>query len=185
MKKIIKSEKGQALVQFALVLPVMMIMLGLIFDMGRAVHIKINLQHMASEIQKVVVLYEEEGSDGGITTYSKHPTVESSIKEIIDNNTNLDKSKLSYDIQKSNTQERRYIGKYSTWSPSYNSYEFKDIENRNDVKYVTIKVDYELPYGMAITRSILGDSMKLSENITGMMYIGGDGWDEEDIVSEK
>lgn len=185
MKKIIKSEKGNAFLQFALVLPVMMIMLGLMFDMGRAVHAKMNLQHMAGEIQKVVVLYEEEGSDGGITTYSKHPTVDSSIKEIIDNNTNLDKSKLSYDIQKSDTQERRYRGKYSTWDSTYNSYRYMDIENRNDVQYVTVEVKYELPYELTLTKKILGDSVKLSEDITGMMYIGGDGWDEEDIVSEK
>lgn len=175
MIKKIKSEKAYAVIQFAFILPIMLIILGLIFDMGRAVHAKMSLQQLAGEIQKISVLYEEEGSAGGLKVFSNYDTAEDSIEEVIKSNTTLDNEKIAYNIKKSDTQERSYIGKYYDYSTN----RFKYNQNRNDVQYLTVTVEYEMPYEMFLTKNILGESIKFSEDFTGMMYVGGDGWDEK------
>lgn len=173
MKKNIRDEKGYSLVEFALVLPIMLIILGLIFDIGRAVHAKTNLQHLAGEIQKVVVLYEEAGAKGGIRTYSKYKDRDELVNKVIDENTSLDKTKLTHHISSEGVEERRYIGHHY----NYISGEFVNTVNRNDIEYITATVEYDMTYSMFITRAILGDGIKLSESYTGLMYAGGDGWD--------
>lgn len=170
MGKFIKDEKGTSFVEFVLVLPIMLVMIGLIFDMGRAVHTKINLQHLTGEIQRTTVLYEEAGVTGGIRQYSNYKDIEQLVKKIIEDNANLDKSKLKYSIYESQPIRRKYIGHH------YNGRGFNRVENWNDVSYVTVSLEYEMPYFMFITKTILGDSIKFSEQYTGMMYLGGDGY---------
>lgn len=172
MKKHIKDEKGYSFVEFALVLPIMLIILSLIFDMGRAVHAKSNLQYLAGEIQKVVVLYEEGGTTGGIRVYSRNQDRDKLVKKIIEDNTSLDKTKLTHKITSEGVEERSYIGHH--YDPSKG---FVLAENRNDIEYITATVEYTMTYGMFVTRALLGDSIKLSESYTGLMYVGGDGWD--------
>lgn len=172
MKKYIKDEKGNSLVEFALVLPIMLIILSLIFDVGRAVHAKTSLQYLAGEIQKAVVLYEEAGTTGGIRVYSRNQDRDELVKKIIKDNTSLDKTNLTHKITSDGVEERSFIGHH--YDPSKG---FVLAENRNDIEYITATVEYTMPYGMAITKAILGDSIKLSESYTGLMYVGGDGWD--------
>ncbi|QQY80124.1 TadE-like protein [Keratinibaculum paraultunense] len=169
MKRLIKHEKGTSLVEFALVLPIMLIMLGLICDMGRAVHAKINLQHLTGEIQRAVILYEEAGATDGIKRYSNYKNADQIIRKVIEENTNLDKSKLRYTISRSESIRRVYTGHYY----NYNTGRFDTTPNWNDLCYVTVSLEYELPYIMFITKTILGDSMILSEAYKGMMYLGG------------
>lgn len=173
MRRNIKSEEGHSLVEFALILPIMLIILGLIFDIGRAVHTKTNLQHLAGEIQKVVVLYEEAGAKGGIKRYSNYRDRDELVNKVIDENTSLDRDKLIHRISSEGVKSRRYIGHH------YNleSGQFVSTGNRNDIEYITATVEYNMPYYIFVTRLILGDSIKLSESYTGLMYVGGDGWD--------
>lgn len=175
MRRIVKEENGYSMVEFALVLPVMLLMIGLIFDMGRAVHTKTELQNLAGEIQKTVTLYEEAGVEGGLQYYSGYPTLEGLVKMIVDGNTNLDKEKLKYSVDISGVDERYFEGHYFNAMTG----RFDRYPNRLDVKYVTVNVEYELEYGMFITKTILGEGMKFSDSFTGLMYAGGDGWDEE------
>ncbi|WP_350343112.1 TadE family protein [Proteinivorax tanatarense] len=173
IKGLLKKENGYSFVEFALVLPLVLIMLGLIFDMGRAVHVKMELQHVAGEVQKVITLYEEEGVTGGIRAHSEHNNLDELVLQIINEGTNLNSDNLNVSIEESETKERWFIGHH------YNqrTRRFDRINNRNDVKYVTVTADYEMPFGMFITKTILGDSIQLSESFTGLMYCGGDGWD--------
>ncbi|MGJ0848069.1 Flp pilus assembly protein TadG [Tissierella praeacuta DSM 18095] len=173
MEKYIRDEKGYSLVEFALVLPIMLIILGLIFDIGRAIHIKTNLQHLAGEIQKVVVLYEEAGTKGGMKTYSSYKGREELVNKVIDENTTLDKTKLTHRISTEGVEGRRYTGHHY----NFRSGQFVRTENRNDIEYITATVEYYMPYSMFVTKTILGESIKLSESYTGLMYVGGDGWD--------
>lgn len=172
MKKYIKDEKGNSLIEFALVFPIMLIILSLIFDMGRAVHAKTNLQYLAGEIQKVVVLHDEAGTIDGIRKHSSNKDRNELLEKIIDQNTVLDKTKLTYKITSDGVETRSFMGHH------YNPYEgFVLTENRNDIQYITATVEYTMTYGMFVTRAILGDSLILSESYTGLMYAGGDGWD--------
>ncbi|MDE8209594.1 TadE/TadG family type IV pilus assembly protein, partial [Erysipelothrix rhusiopathiae] len=42
----LKGESGQSVTEFALILPILIIMLALIMDVGKAVHAKVNLQYL-------------------------------------------------------------------------------------------------------------------------------------------
>ena len=63
------SESGQALVEFALVLPLLLILLLLIFDFGRAINYWIDTTHLASEGARLAAVDKAPG--GSLQTHIK------------------------------------------------------------------------------------------------------------------
>lgn len=171
MIKKLKGESGQSVTEFALILPILIIVLALIMDVGKAVHAKVNLQYLTSEIQKVAVLYDEGGATGGVKDQSRFSSKEKTIETLINNNGTLDPKRLKYEIDLSDIEHRDFTRKI--WSA--NDGGFIGHKNRTDIRYVTVTTTYDVPFSMYITKQVMGETLRLTETYSGLMYIGGDG----------
>lgn len=63
MKKLVKSEKGQALVEFALVLPILLMLLCGIIDFGWLYYNQITLNNAAREGARYAVIHYDPSTD--------------------------------------------------------------------------------------------------------------------------
>lgn len=60
-----RSEKGQALVEFAIILPILLLLLGPVVDLGRALYTKTQLQNITSDLLHMTILENEYSYQGG------------------------------------------------------------------------------------------------------------------------
>lgn len=95
-----KSEKGQSLVETALILPILLLLLFGIVDFGRIFHAYLTLDHAGREAARAasitIPLEDSEYQDCMTTGKSKKDC--QIIKIIKDNSPALDESKLTIDI---------------------------------------------------------------------------------------
>ncbi|MCM3765807.1 TadE/TadG family type IV pilus assembly protein [Neobacillus niacini] len=64
-----KSEKGQSMVEFALILPILVMLLFAIVDFGRAFHVYLTLDHTGREIARLMSIGSDEATiDSKITS---------------------------------------------------------------------------------------------------------------------
>lgn len=166
------NEKGISFIQFGLILPIVVLMLGLIADMGEIIIIKSNLQHLVGEVHKSLVLYEEFGVEGGVKTHLSAPTSEEQVKKIIEANRQINNDNLNVEIKWSEKRSRNYMGHYN------NGYSYETNMNRIDLKDLEVIGTYKVSYKMFVTKQILGDGITIEERFVGPVYVGGDGWDE-------
>ena len=166
------NEKGVSLIQFGLILPIVVLMLGLIADMGEIIIIKSNLQHLVGEVHKSLVLYEEFGVEGGVKTHLAAATSEEHVKKVIENNRQINNDNLNVEIKWSEKRSRNYMGHYN------NGTSYETAMNRIDLKDLEVIGTYKVSYKMFITKQILGEGITLQEKFVGPVYVGGDGWDD-------
>lgn len=169
-----QNESGQSLVEFALVLPILIIMLFGIFDIGRVIFIRTNLQHLTAEIQKISVFHLEKGVEGGIQTGSMFPTLDKAIAHIIDNSS-LDKDAFDYKITLSEPQKRHFQRHhYNPYNPEFDVY-----DNRHDFQYVTVETKYHYKTDYSLTSLFNKDGFILTDRYSGLIYIGSDAYDKK------
>lgn len=170
------KEEGYSFIQFALVLPIVIIMLGLIFDMGSAIYAKMNIQHLAGDLHSAVSIYNEEMASGGIKEHSDYYSSDHLVKTIINNNKGLNKENISYSIDIGDVIERPFVSHIYNPETGY----FSSEQNSNKFKNVKVVVEYKVDFSMAITKSILGDNIILKEKMEGPMFVGTDGMEDLD-----
>ncbi|EKN62548.1 TadE family protein [Neobacillus bataviensis LMG 21833] len=66
-----KSEKGQSLVEFALVLPLIIVLLFAIVDFGRAFHVYLTLDHTGREVARLISVGGKEADIVNVITSTK------------------------------------------------------------------------------------------------------------------
>ena len=173
MKKLkIYKEDGVAIVQFAVLLPIMILVLAMVVDIGGAVHAKVNVQHLASEVQKATYLSEQGGASGGL--YG--PEQGDYLRErIIEENKTLKKDNLKVTIKRTDPETRKFVyHHYVTGVTGSHGYYYKKL-NEDKRQYITTNIVYEHPYRIVLTKKLFGDTITLSESFTSMMHIEGDG----------
>lgn len=63
--RILKKERGQSIVEFAFILPILLLLLGPVIDLGRAVYAKTQLQNITGDLLHMVILENEYSYQGG------------------------------------------------------------------------------------------------------------------------
>lgn len=141
-KKIfIKNEKGQALVQFVLLFPVLFIMLSMVVDTWRVVDAKMLVQSAASE--SALYMVEKSDNPGTIADY---------IENVLYNESKgrLDKSKLKVNITNyggEKTEKHIFHSNYHDDKGTPFNYVY------NDKKVV---VEYEVKLIMPLSKFVFG-----------------------------
>lgn len=175
-RRFMKGEKGVALIQFILVFPLMILLLSLVFDVGRVVYAKVNLQHLTSEMLKVKIISDEGKSDTREDEYYKQERTREFLRELIVGNKVLSENLLEYHISESNPIQRNFTYHHNIRGKN-GYYGFVDNTNSNYLKYVTIDSKYKLKYAMPISKHVFGrEEIILEDSITGIMYYKSDGW---------
>lgn len=148
VKKFYSNEGGQGLVQFAMVLPVLIIMLSMVVDLSRVINAKVLVNSAASECARYVV--EKADEPGTITSYIDHI-----IK--VNYGDRLDTSKLNAELSNATGV---YTEKYTY---------HKNISDKKGInatiKYYDMKitVTYELDLVMPLSKLIFGgNTFKIS-----------------------
>ncbi|SFH98996.1 TadE-like protein [Tindallia magadiensis] len=174
IRKHLKSEKGQSLVEFALVLPILLILMSFTLDMAQAINSKMNVQHLAGEMVKAHTYFHR----GGIENPGEHLSFDSR-DDLIDHlvsESPLNEDGLTYKIIEGEVRDRTYVGKY--WESSGNpgeSRRFYGAHNTDTIQYITVEIEYTMDFGMFMTKAAFGDNIILSDKLTAAMYLGSDG----------
>lgn len=168
-----KKESGQGLMEFALVLPILIILLSGIYDVGRVVFIKTNLQHLSAEIHKMTSLYSEKGTVGGIKGGSMFYNLDEAIDYLVNTNQLVSEDNLNYEIIYHDKMERHFQRKHF----DRNYQRFLPSENRNDAQFVTVRVEYRANDIFLMTNIFRKEDLVFNHEYTGLIYLGSDGYD--------
>jgi len=168
------KESGQGLMEFALVLPILIILISGIYDVGRVVFIKTNLQHLAAEIHKMTALYSEKGTVEGIKTGSIFQNIDEAVVYLIQSNQLFDEAGLEYEVIYHEVTERHFERHHF----DYKTQRFMTAPNRNDGQFVTVKVKYVTDDLFLMTNIFRGKDLVFTHEYTGLMYVGSDGYDK-------
>ena len=169
------NESGQGLMEFALVLPILIILLSGIYDVGRVVFIKTNLQHLAAEIHKMTSLYSEKGTVGGIKGGSMFQSLDEAVDYLVNSNQLVAESGLHYEIIYHDKVERHFQRKHFDNTIQ----RFVPSENRNDAQFVTVKVRYTSEDIFLMTKIFSKEDLVFNHEYTGLIYLGSDGYDQK------
>ncbi|SDY72003.1 TadE/TadG family type IV pilus assembly protein [Tindallia californiensis] len=175
--KHLKSEKGQSLVEFALILPILLILMSFTLDVAQAINSKMNVQHLAGEMVKAHKYFHQGGHEnpGDDLFFDSRDDL---IDHLLDKSP-LNADELTYNIIEGEVRDRHFIGKrwHQTGTNSFGVPigRFFGTNNSNTVQYITVEVEYVLNFSMILTKTVLGDSLTLSETFTTAMYLGSDG----------
>ena len=136
--KIFKDEKGQAFVQFALLFPILIIMLSVLVDVWRVVDAKMLIQSVASETALHIVEYSDSANIDKYNDYKKN-VLENELKG------RLDLSKLKLTIEEGNLQNDKY--RFHSSSRDYYGKEYDYL-----YRDYTVKVEYVVDIVMPLSR---------------------------------
>ncbi len=151
MLKKIKNEIGQSLVEFALVLPIMLILLGMVVDVARIIDAKIMLQNAASESARQIVTEDQMESE-----------VNRVIAQYYDR---LDASNLDLKVSKTNVKRRNY---------QYHSMTNQSMIFVNNPSYIdtfdaTVELNYSVPIITPMCQLVLGKNFELNKKYTKLV----------------
>ena len=153
-----KREKGQSLVEFAMVLPILLVLLGMAVDIARVIDAKILIQSAACESVRQIT------SRSTMTTEVN--TVLSTYYDRIDS------SKLVKNISGSSTDFRYYT--YHAYNSYYNSF----VDRASYIKYfdATVNLTYTVPIITPMAQLVMGKEKVISSQFTRMILEGGFSW---------
>lgn len=151
MVKKLKKETGQSLVEFALVLPVLLIILGMVVDIARIIDIKIVLKSAACDSVRNIK------TDAG-----KLSEAERAVAAYYDR---LDLSSLNIDVIKNNSSRRTY--NYHSRTADYMV--FKTNQSYIDTFDVTVVLNYSVPVITPMGQLVLGKNFRVRESYTKMI----------------
>lgn len=148
-KNFIKNEKGQALVQFVLLFPVLFIMLSMVVDTWRVVDAKMLVQSAASE--SALYMVEKSDNPGTISDY---------IETVLYNESKgrLDRSKLKVNIT-------NYGGEKTEKHLFHATYESEGIPFDYVYNDKKVEVEYEVKLIMPLSKFVFGgDTVKVKSH---------------------
>ncbi|TGJ77405.1 TadE/TadG family type IV pilus assembly protein [Caproiciproducens galactitolivorans] len=149
------GERGQGLVEFALVLPVLLIILGAAVDLGRMINYKIILQNAASDSVRSMKQESDLNPD----------VIKSKLYEKYGDQ--LDFSQFQVRSSGGDVQRKYYTYHANSW------YGFVDRTSYYDYFDATISVNYRMKMATPVMAMIAGEAVTLSSTFTGQVYING------------
>ncbi|MFM1535317.1 TadE/TadG family type IV pilus assembly protein [Helcococcus ovis] len=172
-KDLIKNESGQSLVEFALILPILIILLSMVVDVWRVYDTKLLLQSVASEC--AIHLAEK---DDVHKLRNKEVELKQNLNELIDKQygNRLDRKKRDITVSLANDE----IKEEFTYHVNNNSYYLKNRPDYEQTKLIikkykdaSITVTYDVDFWMPLTSLFYGDSKaKVSSEITTRLSEG-------------
>lgn len=153
-----KSEKGQSLVEFAMVLPILLIILGMAVDIARVVDAKILVQSAACE---------------SVRQISSRSTMTSEVNTVLATYYDrLNKTKLTTSVTATSTSNRNYT------YHAYNSLTGKFVDKSSYIKYfdATVNLTYKVPIITPMAQLVMGKEKVINSKFTRMILEGGFSW---------
>lgn len=155
------KDCGQALVEFALALPILLILLGAVIDIGRIINYKIVLQSAASDSVKYI---QKDFSDSQIDTI--RTTIKSDLTN--DYKNQLDVNNLDISCSRGSSQHKEY-----TYHLSEGNGVFGNEQSYYDYFDATVTLKYDVPMITPVMAQIVGKKVTLSSQFTGQVYENG------------
>lgn len=159
MKKI-RGEKGQSIIEFALVLPILLMFLGMAFDIGRVIDAKILVQSASSEsIRQVTSRSSMTGEINGVlaTYYDR-----------------LDQSNLEVLISGGYSSKRYFT--YHAYNNSHYPGYFVDRESYITYFDATVELTYKIKIITPMAQLVMGKEKIVNSKFTRMITEGGFSW---------
>jgi len=150
----ISDERAQSILEFALILPVMILFLTIIVEFAGLIDTKILLQNAACEGARGIVDVRNN------VTYQ----VQSSISDY-NERLNFDKLKINVDINP--TETRRYTHHVQ------NGYYYVGVQSNYKYCFVKVTLVYDKPIIMPLSKLLFGNVFKLKASFTSQFYIEG------------
>lgn len=174
-KDLIKNESGQSLVEFALILPILIILLSMVVDVWRVYDTKLLLQSVASEC--AIHLAEK---DDVHKLRNQETELKESLNKLIDEQygNRLDRKKRNVTV----SLEKNEITEKFTYHVNNNTHykgnvpqnglaQIKEITKK--YKDASITVTYDVDFWMPLTRVFYGgNTAKVSSEITTRLSEG-------------
>lgn len=158
--RLLKCETAQSLLEFALVFPLLLLVLAVIFDFGRIVDAKFLIQSAASEgIQQL------SATNGAIS----ETEINDDMLHIVENDYDdrLDLSKLTISSSVDGPIVKYYV--YHVKS----GYKWVEVESNITYSNATVSLNYEVPILFPVTRLVLGETFPLSSTSTAQVILAG------------
>ena len=203
-----KNESGQALVEFALILPILLLLAGPAIDLGRAVYAKTTLQNISEDITKIMILEKEYSHQGGSLKamedkvwsydnedrdkiYDEYGQEVKFVpkgylrKEMI--KSYVEDSILDYDKLKVSFSDPGNAGISSYSHKVVDRFDgqggqIKSSTNKTYYREMKMSLSYDFEYITFMGKKLLGDGLTLKEEAVGLIYRGGDGRDVTDPI---
>ena len=158
MKFFKKKEKGQSVVEFALVLPMLLLLLGMIVDVGRVLDAKILIENAACE---------------SIRQINSRSTMVTDVNNILNTYYDrIDSTKLVKSVTGTANATRNYT--YHAYKSSTNSF----VSQPSYITYfdATVELTYTVNPLTPIGKLMLGNSVQIKSKYIKMIYVGGFTW---------
>ncbi|MCI0503068.1 MAG: pilus assembly protein [Fusobacteria bacterium] len=153
-----KKELGQSLYEFAIVLPILIILIGFVVDIVRIVDTKLMIQSAAAEsslnIESRATMYHD-------------------VQDILENYyARIDSEMLDADLMA--TADQRHYYNFNSYSQN-NSY-VGTSQSFFSFFDATVDLKYELNMITPLAKLMLGDTFIVESKYTKMVYVGGFTW---------
>lgn len=150
---LLKSERAQSMVEFAIILPILLLLLCVMVDFGRIIDARILVQSALSE---------------GIRQVDSKDSIDVQVLNAIsDYNDRLDFSKLQISSSAGSTIKKNYDYHVNSGSG------FKKVGSYYTYFNTTVTLGYEVPVTMPVTSWFLGDSYTVSSTYTSQVFLDG------------
>lgn len=143
-KHCITSERGQSLVEFAYIVPILVLMFSFVVDFARVVDAKILVNNAGSEVVRTMSLYGDASHTEDVLYHNYGDR--------------LDASHLTYKIDKSAVLADHYV---------YHTVKGKDYPSQQYYIDTTVTIKYDVDIVMPLSQLIFGgDSLEVSSKFT-------------------
>lgn len=143
-KHCITSERGQSLVEFAYIVPILVLMFSFVVDFARVVDAKILVNNAGSEVVRTMSLYGDDSHTEDVLYHNYGDR--------------LDASRLTYKIDKSAVLADHYV---------YHTVGGKDYPSQQYYIDTTVTIKYDVDIVMPLSQLIFGgDSLEVSSKFT-------------------
>jgi Flp pilus assembly protein TadG len=150
-----RLKRGQSLVEFALILPLLLLMFGFLFDVGRIIDTKILLQSATHEGARQII--------------SKSNMDNQVLSAISDYSDRLEFDKLTVISSASDTIKQNYTY-HALKSDGYN---FDQLSSYYTYFDATVTLKYELPIIMPNSKLFFGENFEITSSFTSQVYLDG------------
>jgi len=149
------SQKGQAMVEFALILPILLLLLGFTLDAGRIIDAKMLVQSATYE---------------GIRQINSMSNMDTQVENAInDYSDRLQFDKLTITSTAGDTIKKNY----TYHALSSNGYNFDKLPSYYTYFNATVTLEYNLPILMPQSKLFFGDEVKITSTFTSQVFLDG------------
>lgn len=158
--RLLRCETAQSLLEFALVIPILLVILAAIFDFGRVVDAKFLIQSAASEgIQQLSAI------DGTISEAEINADILCIVENDYDDRLDLSKLTISSSVDGPIVKDYLYhVKSGGIWV---------EVDSNITFANATVSLTYEVPIFFPITKLVLGESFPVSSTSTAQVILAG------------